>query len=121
MMLGDIHAVDLASITTRLVDHVLVLHGFLGYLFVGLLCFGEAAFMLGFVLPGETAVIVGGVLASRHHASLPIMVIVVVLSAIVGDSVGYEVGKVPPTRREGSCGERSSRFSATSSDSRSRT
>lgn len=82
-----------ASITTNLVDHVLVLHGFLAYLIVGLLCFGEAAIMLGFVVPGETAVIVGGVLASHDHVSLPIMVVVVVACAIIGDSVGYEVGK----------------------------
>jgi membrane protein DedA with SNARE-associated domain len=84
---------DLASITTNLVDHVLVLHGPLAYLIVGLLCFGEASIMLGFVIPGETAVVIGGVLASRHHVALPVMVVVVVASAIIGDSVGYEVGK----------------------------
>lgn len=83
----------LASITTNLLDHVLVLHGWLAYLIVGVLCFGEAAFMLGFVLPGETAVIIGGVLASRHHVALPIMIVVVAVCAIVGDTVGYEVGK----------------------------
>jgi membrane-associated protein len=83
-----------ASITTNLMDHVLVLHGFVAYLVVGLFCFGEAAFMLGFVIPGETAVVIGGVLASRGRVSLPVMVVVVVLCAIAGDSVGYEVGRV---------------------------
>ena len=48
-------AAAVASITTDILDRVLVLHGFLAYLVVGLLCFGEAAVMLGFVLPGETA------------------------------------------------------------------
>lgn len=90
----DHPSLSVASITTNLLDHVLVVHGLLAYLIVALLCFGEAAVMLGFVLPGETAVILGGVLASRHHASLSVMVLVVVLSAIIGDSVGYEVGKV---------------------------
>ncbi len=84
----------LASFASNLVGHILVLRGVLAYLIVGLLCFGEAAFMLGFVLPGETAVIVGGVLASRDHVSLPVMIGVVIVSAIVGDSVGYEVGKL---------------------------
>lgn len=83
-----------ASITSWLTDHVLVLHGPVAYVIVGLLCFAEAAIMLGFVIPGETAVILGGVLASRHHVSLAGMVIVVVACAIVGDSVGYEVGKL---------------------------
>ena len=48
---------------------------------------------VGFVLPGETAVVFGGVLASEHHVSLSWMCTLVVLCAIVGDSVGYEVGR----------------------------
>lgn len=83
----------LASIASSLVDHALVFHGWPAYLIVALLCFGEAAIMLGFVIPGETAVIVGGVLASRGHVSLTVMVVVVIIAAIVGDSVGYELGK----------------------------
>jgi membrane-associated protein len=84
----------MASIATNLVDHVLVLHGPVAYVIVGLLCFGEAAVMLGFVIPGETAVVIGGVLASRHNVSLPAILLVVVVCAIVGDTVGYEVGKL---------------------------
>jgi membrane-associated protein len=63
------------------------------YLLVGLLVFGEAAIFIGFVLPGETAVVLGGVLASRHAVDLRVLVVLVVLCAIVGDSVGYEVGR----------------------------
>ncbi len=48
---------------------------------------------MGFVLPGETAAILGGVVAHRGNASLPVMITVVVVAAIAGDSVGYEVGK----------------------------
>ena len=48
--------------------------------------------MLGFVFPGETAAILGGVLASKGGVSLGGIVAVVVLCAIVGDSVGYAVG-----------------------------
>jgi membrane protein DedA with SNARE-associated domain len=84
---------DFASFTSNLINYVLILHGTLAYVVVGLLCFSEAAVMLGFILPGETAVIVGGVLASQHHASLGVMLAVVIFSAITGDSVGYEVGK----------------------------
>jgi membrane-associated protein len=63
------------------------------YLFVGLLVFGEAAVFVGFVLPGETAVVLGGVLASRHTVDLPSLVLLVALCAIVGDTVGYEIGR----------------------------
>jgi len=69
-------------------------HGPLAYVVCGLLVFGEAAVLLGFVIPGETAALIGGVLASLHHVNLVMMVVVIVVSAIVGDSVGYEVGKL---------------------------
>jgi membrane-associated protein len=69
-------------------------HGPLAYLVCGLLVFGEAAVLLGFIIPGETAALIGGVLASLHHVDLTLMVVVIVVCAIVGDSVGYEVGKL---------------------------
>ncbi|MFN8079497.1 MAG: DedA family protein [Kineosporiaceae bacterium] len=65
----------------------------LAYLVIGLLVFGEAAVFVGFVLPGETAVVLGGVLASQHVISIWALGVLVVLAAIVGDSVGYEVGR----------------------------
>jgi membrane protein DedA with SNARE-associated domain len=78
---------------SSLLHGVLGLHGWLAYLVVGGLCFGEASFFLGFVLPGETAVVLGGVLASFHHVSLAGILGLVVICAVVGDSVGYEVGR----------------------------
>lgn len=68
-------------------------NGTWAYVIVGALAFAEAAFMVGFFFPGETAVVVGGVLAGLGRVNLGVMIAVVVLSAIVGDSVGYEVGK----------------------------
>ncbi|WP_239340571.1 DedA family protein [Frankia sp. CiP3] len=76
-----------------LLHHLLVLHGPVAYALVGVLAFGEAAIFIGFVLPGETAVLLGGVLASQHAVSLPGMAAVVVVAAISGDTVGYEVGR----------------------------
>lgn len=60
---------------------------------VGLLIFAEDALFVGFVLPGETAAILGGVAANRGHVSLPAVLLVVIGAAIAGDSVGYEVGR----------------------------
>ena len=78
---------------TRLTDWLLGLHGLAVYGLVGLLVFAEDALFVGFVLPGETAAVLGGVAASRGHASLPVMLAVVVGAAILGDTVGYEVGR----------------------------
>ncbi|MDQ1633796.1 MAG: rane-associated protein [Frankiaceae bacterium] len=72
---------------------VLDLSGLAAYALVGFLAFAEAAIFIGFVFPGETAVVLGGVLANQGKVSLPVMIVVVVLAAIVGDSVGYEVGR----------------------------
>ncbi|MFC1419442.1 DedA family protein [Streptacidiphilus cavernicola] len=70
------------------------LSGPLVYLIVAALVFSEDAFFFGFVLPGETAVVIGGVIASAHQdVDLPVLMLVVVLAAIIGDSVGYEVGR----------------------------
>jgi membrane-associated protein len=81
------------SVTSTIVEPVLNFSGVPAYALVGGLAFGEAALFCGFVLPGETAVILGGVLAYRHSVSLTTMALVVVAAAILGDSVGYEVGR----------------------------
>jgi membrane-associated protein len=83
---------------TKILDQVLGLHGTIVYLIVGLLVFAEDALFVGFVLPGETAAILGGVAASRGNASPAVMCAVVVVAAIVGDSVGYEIGARYGTR-----------------------
>ncbi len=59
----------------------------------GLLVFAEDAFFLGFVIPGETAAVLTGVAAGVGRLPLAAALVVVVVAAIVGDSVGYEVGR----------------------------
>ena len=76
----------------KLLQPLLSLHGWPAYLLVGALVFAEASVMLGFVFPGETAAIIGGVLASKGNVTLVGMTVCVVLCAIAGDSIGYWVG-----------------------------
>ncbi|WP_019633197.1 DedA family protein [Actinomadura atramentaria] len=68
------------------------------YLIIALLVFAEAALFFGFVFPGETAVVVGGVLAASGKLSLPVLLVVTIGSAVIGDSVGYEIGRKYGTR-----------------------
>ena len=77
---------------SRLLEPLLSLHGWEAYPLVGVLVFAEDAVMLGFVFPGETAAILGGVLASKGGVSLGGILAVVIVCAIVGDSVGYAIG-----------------------------
>jgi membrane-associated protein len=81
------------SVYHSVLNQLLGASGPVAFVVIGLLVFGEAAIFLGFVLPGETAVVLGGVLASRGQISLGWLMVVVVLSAVIGDSVGYEVGR----------------------------
>jgi membrane protein DedA with SNARE-associated domain len=83
------------------VDAVLSLSGWPVYAAVALLAFGEAAAFVGLVLPGETALLVGGALAATGHARLAILLPVAIVAAIAGDTVGYEVGRYagPALRR----------------------
>ncbi|HTL22613.1 MAG TPA: DedA family protein [Mycobacteriales bacterium] len=63
------------------------------YLAVFALPFLEASVFLGFVIPGETALVFGGVLASQHKVSLTTVLLLAVVGAITGDAVGYGVGR----------------------------
>lgn len=59
----------------------------------GLLVFLEDAVFVGFVVPGETAAVLAGVAAGTGHVPLWASLAVVIVAAVVGDSVGYEVGR----------------------------
>jgi membrane-associated protein len=69
------------------------LSGWVALIVIAALVFGETAVFLGFVLPGETAVVIGGVLASRGRLSLATLAAVVVLAAVAGPIVGYDIGR----------------------------
>ena len=48
---------------------------------------------MGVPLPGETALITAGVLASQGHYSIVAVIVVAATGAIVGDNVGYWIGR----------------------------
>jgi undecaprenyl-diphosphatase len=76
-----------------LAQHILALPALL----VVLLAFGlpalESAAFFGFVFPGETALILGGVIASQHRVPVAAVIAAGILGAVLGDSVGYAVGR----------------------------
>ena len=83
---------------TGFIDGLLNVSPIVAYIAVFCLVFAEDAIFVGFVIPGETAAVLGGVVASRGEVQLGTMMVLVVLAAIIGDSVGYEVGKHLGTR-----------------------
>jgi len=77
----------------KIVDILLGVTPWLALLIIAALVFGEAALFFGFVLPGETAVVYGGVLADAGKVSVYVVLAVVIVAAVIGDSVGFEVGR----------------------------
>ncbi|WP_151083839.1 DedA family protein [Nocardioides cynanchi] len=77
----------------KVIDTLLGVPPALALLIIAALVFGEAALFFGFVIPGETAVVYGGVLAAAGKVSVVIVLLVVIAAAIIGDSVGFEVGR----------------------------
>lgn len=63
------------------------------YLLIGLLCWSEGAFSLGFMTPGELAVVTGGILVSRGQIEMNILLSVVVLATVAGNATGFYVGR----------------------------
>ena len=63
------------------------------YLAVGVLAFLETGAFLGFIAPGETAVIVGGLVAGQGEISLLVLIAIVWTCCLLGDTVSYELGK----------------------------
>ena len=63
------------------------------YVAVFALPFLEASVLLGFVFPGETALVFGGVLAGRHRVGVVGVLLLAVAGAVTGDAVGYAVGR----------------------------
>lgn len=79
-------------------DGLLSAPGWVVLSLVGLTVFAEDALFVGFVIPGETAAMLGGVAASRGHVPVAAVLAVVLTAAVVGDTVGYEVGRHLGTR-----------------------
>jgi membrane protein DedA with SNARE-associated domain/membrane-associated phospholipid phosphatase len=63
------------------------------YLVVGALAFLETGAFLGFIAPGETAVIVGGLVAGQGQISLLALIAIVWACCLAGDAVSYELGR----------------------------
>jgi membrane-associated protein len=82
-----------------LIEHILSVPEWVALLIVFAAPFFEASIFLGVIFPGEIAVLLGGVLASgkiphtEGHPSLAAVLVVANLGAILGDQVGFAVGK----------------------------
>lgn len=66
-----------------------------GYIGLFLIVFAETGLLIGFFLPGDTLLLSAGLLIQQDKVGLELWVLIPLLiaAAIIGDAVGYQVGK----------------------------
>ncbi|MET9022775.1 bifunctional DedA family/phosphatase PAP2 family protein [Actinopolymorpha sp. NPDC004070] len=74
-------------------SYILTLPGWVALVVVFALPALESSAFVGFVFPGEIALILGGVLAFENRVSLAAVLLAGIGGAVVGDSVGYLIGR----------------------------
>jgi membrane-associated protein len=87
--LGVVPTPDLDGALTDLSDTL----GSWTYALVGALAFLETGAFVGLVAPGETAVVLGGVVAARGGVDLAPMLLLVWLAAAAGDLASFMLGR----------------------------
>ena len=80
----------------------------LAYLVVGLVIGVES---IGVPLPGETTLVAAALLASQHHLRIEFVILAAATGAIIGDSIGYFVGRKAGRRLFERLGRRFHHFS----------
>jgi membrane protein DedA with SNARE-associated domain/membrane-associated phospholipid phosphatase len=63
------------------------------YLLVAFMAMAETAAFLGFIAPGEFAILFGGVLAGEGTLSIELLIGIVWAAAVTGDAIGFQLGR----------------------------
>ena len=63
-----------------------------GYLGIAIIVFAESGLLIGIFFPGDSLLFAAGLLSAAGFLSPAPLIVLVVLSAIIGDSVGYWFG-----------------------------
>lgn len=69
----------------------LIVHAGLWSIFA--IIFAESGLLIGFFLPGDTLLFTAGFLAASGYFSIWYLIIGGIIAAVVGDNVGYQIGR----------------------------
>ena len=86
---GAIDTPDVADTLSHAADSL----GAWTYLAVPALAFLETGAFVGLLVPGETAIVAGGVVAERGEVALPGLIALVWVAAVAGDVVSFMIGR----------------------------
>lgn len=65
----------------------------IGYFGIFSIIFAETGLLIGFFLPGDSLLFTAGFLASQNIFNIKVLVLITFFAAVIGDSVGYSIGK----------------------------
>lgn len=65
----------------------------LGLVIVGLIVFAESGLLIGFFLPGDTLLLSVGILSAQGKLPIIPAILVIIITAFIGDNTGYLIGK----------------------------
>ncbi|HET6406040.1 MAG TPA: VTT domain-containing protein [Candidatus Thermoplasmatota archaeon] len=75
------------------VQGILALVSRYGYLIVFIAGLVEALPLLGWLVPGQAVIIIAGALAAGGVLSLPLLMVISIPAGIIGDGIGYWIGR----------------------------
>src|SRR5262249_52159624 len=64
----------------------------LAFVALNLIVFTETGLLLGFFLPGDSLLVTAGVVGYAADWNIPLLLVTLCASAIIGDSVGFSIG-----------------------------
>ncbi len=64
-----------------------------GLLILGAIVFAESGLLVGFFLPGDTLLFTAGFFAAQGKLPIALVLLVIFVAAVVGDNVGYTIGR----------------------------
>jgi len=64
-----------------------------GHLGLPLIIFAETGLLIGFFLPGDSLLVTAGLFAAKGDLDLGLLIVTLIPAAIIGDAVGYWIGK----------------------------
>lgn len=70
-----------------------LLTGWLGYAALCGIVFAETGLLVGFFLPGDSLLFTVGVVCGAGNLNLPLVIVLLMIAAIVGDNTGYWLGR----------------------------
>lgn len=65
-----------------------------GYAALMLIVFAETGLFFGFFLPGDSLLVTAGLFAAKGDLNIGLLFILVAACAVIGDAVGFEIGKL---------------------------